>query len=93
MITTGRQVTTKQPCPTWCRRHWSDDEAPDEIVHSRKVEAGGFHVLVEQDDDRLPEGIWTPQISDAITAGEARQLAAALIEAADLLQPNKVNRR
>ena len=26
-------------------------------------------------------------------AGEARQLAAALIEAADLLQPNKVNRR
>lgn len=72
-------------CPSWCNAHYTDDDEGYPI-HKRVVTVGEASVEIETSpewDDGLP--IVPPQWNEC-DASAARDLAAALIEAAQLIE-------
>ena len=76
-------------CPTWCiKHHYSDVE----VVHCGRVEVGNTYALIEAaaNHDGLTVGVMSGD--DYFTPSDARDLATALLKAADLVEAKEGDR-
>ena len=72
-------------CPLWCRDHYPSDTG---VVHVGRVTVGRVHAVLERDDQDGPQAlrVGVPDDDGFYGPSDARDLAAALTRAVDLIE-------
>lgn len=77
----------KTSCAPWCTSHYRSD---DDVVHKGRVEVGETYALIERDYEGHEIGV--PDNDGFYSPQEARDLAAALTKAADLVEQGEAKK-
>jgi hypothetical protein len=93
-------TTPARTCPRWCQRHEVDPNEPTYFAHIATVATdltlgGNSHFnkridveISQASDDGSPSEIWFD--AESYSAAQARRLAAALIEASELVDQERL---
>lgn len=77
----------KDSHPAWCTSHYKSD---DDVIHKGRVEVGETYALIERDYEGHEIGV--PDNDGFYSPQEARDLAAALTKAADLVEQGEAKK-